>query len=67
MIDSNVVNFKLEHCKKELKALLLKLIEANYNLTAQAIYDHIANSGVEMDLNPSLKDKKSMDEFLAED
>lgn len=66
MKDGVIKNFKLDYCKDELKALLKKLIEGNYNLTAQAIYNHIANSGVEMDLNPSLKNAKTMDEFLAE-
>ncbi len=66
MEDKTIKNFKLEYCKKELKALLKKLIEGNYNLTAESIYKHIANSGVEMDLNPSLKNSKSMQEFLSE-
>lgn len=66
MKDDKIKNFKLEYCKKELKALLNKLIEGNYHLTAEAIYHHIANSGVEMDLNPKLKNSKTMDEFLAE-
>lgn len=61
-----IKNFKLDLCRKELKALLVKLIEGNYHLTAEAIYNHIANSGVEMDLNPKLKNSKTMKEFLEE-
>ena len=66
MKNEEIKNFKLDYCKKELKALLKKLIEGNYHLTAEAIYNHIANSGVEMDLNPKLKDSKTMEQFLAD-
>lgn len=59
-------NSKLEYCKKELKVLLKKLIEGNYHLTAKAVYDHIANSGVDMDLNPKLRNSKTIEEFLAD-
>ena len=66
MKNEEIKNFKLEYCKKELKILLKKLIEGNYHLTAEAIYNNIANSGVEMDLNPKLKNSKTIKEFLAE-
>jgi hypothetical protein len=66
MENKSVINYKLDHCKIELKALIEKLIEGGYNLTAESIYDHIANSGVEMDLNKDLKNSKSMKEFLDE-
>jgi len=59
-------NSKLEYYKKELKTLLNKLIKGNYYLTAKAVYDHIANSGVDMDLNPKLRNSKTMEQFLAE-
>ncbi|MDO8563491.1 MAG: hypothetical protein Q7R87_00605 [Nanoarchaeota archaeon] len=59
-------NSKLEFCKKELKILINKLIEGNYHLTAEAVYSHIANSGVDMDLNPKLRNSKTMKEFLKE-
>jgi hypothetical protein len=55
---------KLEYCKDELKPLLRKLIDGSYYLTAQHIFDHIANSGVEMDLNPELRGAITMEEFL---
>jgi hypothetical protein len=59
-------NSKLTYCKTELKVLLKKLIKGNYYLTAEAVYDHIANSGVDMDLNPKLRNSKTMEEFLAD-
>jgi hypothetical protein len=55
---------KLEWCKDELKALLERLIEENYRQTAEVVFDHIAHTGVETDLNPKLKKKPTLDEFL---
>jgi len=66
MENSAVINSKLEHCKEELKALLRKLSEGYYDITAEFVYDHIANSGVEMKINKDLVDSKSMKEFLEE-
>ncbi len=63
---SDVKNSKLEFCKRELQALLRKLVEGNYHVTAEFIYDHVANSGVEMKINPSLVDTQTMEAFLAE-
>ncbi len=57
-------NPKLEHCKDELKSLLEKLIAGNYHTTAKVIFDHIAHTGVDSDLNPELKTKPTMEEFL---
>ncbi len=66
MDTKNVTNTKLKHCKRELAALLNKLIEGNYHVTAEFIYDHIANSGVEMKINPELVNKTSMEDFIKE-
>lgn len=55
---------KLELCKSELKKLLEKLIEGNYHKTAEVVFDHIAHTGVESDLNPELKTKPTLEEFL---
>ena len=56
-------NSKLDWCEDELRALLLKLIEGNYQITAEHIFDHVARSGVDMKLNPELEDL-TMEEFL---
>lgn len=61
---SHPTNSKLEYCKPELKALLNKLVEGNYHITAEFIYDHIANSGVDMKIHPELENSVSMEEFL---
>jgi hypothetical protein len=55
---------KLDWSKEELKALLLKLIEGNYHQTAEVIFNHVAHTGVETDLDPELKAKPTMEEFL---
>ena len=55
---------KLDWSKDELKALLERLIEGNYHQTAEVVFDHIAHTGVETDLNPELKQKPTSDEFL---
>ncbi len=55
---------KLDWCKKELKALLERLIENNYHQTAEVVFDHIAHTGVETDLKPELKTLPTLDEFL---
>lgn len=57
-------NNKLEWSKKELKALLERLIEGNYHQTAEAVFNGIAHTGVETDLNPALKEKPTLEEFL---
>ena len=57
-------NTKLDYCKDELKILLEKLIEGNYHTTAKVVFDHIAHTGVESDLNPELKQKPTFEEFL---
>ncbi|MES3005391.1 MAG: hypothetical protein V4664_00390 [Patescibacteria group bacterium] len=59
-------NSKLEYCKDELKALLNKLVEGNYHITAEFLYDHIANSGVDMKIHPELENQKTMYQFLEE-
>ena len=55
---------KLDYCKEELKVLLSKLIQGNYHQTADVVFDHIAHTGVETDLNPELKNKPTLDDFL---
>jgi len=57
-------NSKLDWCKKELKSLLDRLIKGNYKTTADVVFDHIAHTGVETDLNPELKKKPLLEEFL---
>lgn len=61
---SKPTNSKLEYCKPELEALLNRLVEGNYHITAEFIYDHIANSGVDMKIHPELVNKVTMNEFL---
>lgn len=55
---------KLDWCKDELHALIERLIEGNYHQTAEVVFDHIAHTGVETDLNPDLKTHPTMDQFL---
>lgn len=57
-------NSKLDWCKKELKSLLDRLIKGNYETTANVVFDHIAHTGVETDLNPELKKEPLLEEFL---
>ena len=57
-------NNKLDWSKVELKALLLKLIEGNYHQTAEVVFNHIAHTGVETDLDQELKTKPALEEFL---
>lgn len=66
MNTTSVKNTKFEFCKKELRVLLRKLVEGNYHITAEFIYDHIANPGVDVKINPSLINRQSMEEFLRE-
>lgn len=56
---------KLDWCKDELNQLLHKLMDGNYQKTAEAVFDQIAHSGVETDFNPELKKKPTIEEFLA--
>ena len=58
-------NKKLDYCKEELKALLLKLNEGYYQKTAEVVFDHVAHTGVESDLNPELKKSPILEEFLS--
>jgi len=55
---------KLEHCKNELRPLLQQLIDGNYHQTAEAVFHAVAHTGVETDMNPELKQKPTMEEFL---
>lgn len=57
-------NKKLDWSKKELKSLLDRLIKGNYHQTAQVVFDHVAHTGVETDLNLELKKKPTLEEFL---
>ena len=60
-------NNKLEWSKKELRDLLRRLIGGNYHQTAEVIFSHVAHTGVETDLNPELKEKPTLEEFLTEE
>ncbi len=62
-MDTPSENSKLAWCESELRALLTRLLEGNYGITAEFIFDHVARSGVDMKLNPELE-KLSMVEFL---
>ena len=57
-------NPKLDFCKDELKTLLEKLISGNYHTTAEFVFNHIAHTGVETDLDTELKNKPTIEEFL---
>ncbi len=63
-MNTNFKSKKLDWCKDELKVILNKLIEGNYHQTAEVIFDNVAHTGVETDLDPELKSKPSMEEFL---
>ena len=63
-MDLKFVNTKLDWCKNELKVLINRLIDGNYHKTAQVVFDHIAHTGVETDLNKELKKKPGLEEFL---
>ncbi len=63
-MESKFKSQKLEFCKDELKVLLEKLIAGNYHTTAEVVFDHIAHTGVETDLDPSLKKEPILEEFL---
>ena len=58
-------NSKLDWCKEELKILLDKLNKGNYQKTAEVVFDHVAHTGVESDLNPKLKKTPTLEEFLS--
>ena len=58
-------NSKLDWCKDELKTLIKKLIDGNYHKTAEVVFDHVAHTGVESDLNKNLKKEPSLEEFLS--
>ena len=63
-METKFESLKLEHCKDELKALLEKLIAGNYHQTAEVVFDHIAHTGVETDMNKELKERPTLEEFL---
>lgn len=63
-MDREFESRKLNWCKDELKALLERLIEENYHQTAKAVFDHIAHTGVETDMNEELKEKPTFEEFM---
>lgn len=63
-MDTKFKNPKLDFCKDELRVLLKKLISGNYHTTAEFVFNHIAHTGVDTDLNPALKKEPTMEEFL---
>lgn len=62
----NYKSKKLDWCKDDLRALLRRLIAGNYHQTAEVVFDHIAHTGVETDLDPELKHSPMLDDFLKE-
>ncbi len=58
-----IANSKLVWCEEELRALLVRLIEGNYHITAEYLFDHVAHSGVDIKLNPDLE-KITMETFI---
>jgi hypothetical protein len=64
MIKTEFKNRKLDWSKNELKVLLDRLIEGSYHQTAEVVFDHIAHTGVETDLDKTLKEKPSLEDFL---
>ena len=64
-METKFKNPKLDFCKDELKSLLEKLVVGNYHTTAEFIFNHIAHTGVDTDLNPELKKEPTMEEFLS--
>jgi hypothetical protein len=54
-MQTNFESKKLDYTKNELKELLNRLIEGGYHQTAEVVFNHIAHTGVETDLNPELK------------
>jgi len=63
-METNFESKKLDWCKTELKALLQRLIDNNYEQTAEVVFDHVAHTGVETDLKPELKEKPTLEEFM---
>jgi hypothetical protein len=63
-MNSHFESKKLDWCKNELKALLLRLNEGQYQQTAEMVFDHVAHTGVETDLNPELKKSPTLEDFL---
>jgi hypothetical protein len=39
-------------------------MKGNYHTTAKTVFDHIAHSGVDTDLNKKLKKEPSLEKFL---
>ena len=58
-------NSKLDWCKNELNTFLKRLIDGNYHKTAEVVFDHVAHTGVESDLNTNLKKEPTLEEFLS--
>lgn len=57
-------NKKLDWCKGELKVLIERLNEGNYQQTAEVVFDYVAHTRVETDLKPNLKQRPTLKEFL---
>ena len=57
-------NQKLNFCQKELKVLLDKLMVGNYEVSARTVFDHLAHTGVDTDLDKTLKEKPTFEEFM---
>ena len=61
---SKFKNQKLDFCKNELKILLEKLISGNYHTSVKTVFEHLAHTGVETDLDPTLKREPTLEQFL---
>lgn len=55
----------MELCEDELRALLQKLVDHQYNTTAEYIFDYMFNSGVEVKIDPSIVNSMTLEEFLS--
>jgi hypothetical protein len=64
-METHFENTKLDWCKDELKALLNRLSAGNYQKSAEVVFEHLAHTGVETDLNPELKQKPTLKEFTS--
>ena len=63
-METKFKNQKLEFCKKELKPLLQKLLSGNYGVSAEHVFDHLSHTGVDTDMDKTLKSSPTLKEFL---
>ena len=63
-METDFKNQKLNFCKTELKTLLQKLLSGNFEVSARFVFDHLAHTGVDTDLDKTLKEKPTFEEFI---